>query len=98
MLVQSFGFLRQRQVVMMLLLAVAVLITGMAVAMVKYESRKLFTEMEKLRVQRDELAVDWSRLQLELATWAEQGRIKETADSRLQMSVPEIANMMVINP
>ncbi len=31
------------------------LLSGMAVAFVKYESRKLFTEMERLRVQRDEL-------------------------------------------
>ena len=98
MLRQSFGFLTHRRVVMMLLLAAAVLMSGMAVALVKYESRKLFTEMERLRVQRDELAVDWSRLQIELATWAEQGRIKESASRQLQMQVPQVADMMVIRP
>jgi cell division protein FtsL len=70
----------------------------MAVTFVKYESRKLFTEMERLRLQRDELAVDWGRLQLELATWGEQGRIKETAIQRLQMQVPQVADIVVVRP
>ena len=96
MYMQSFQFLLQGRVVMLILLAVAVLLSGMAVSLVKYESRKLFTEMERLRVQRDELAVDWSRLQIELATWAEQGRVKESATTRLDMQVPQVADMMVI--
>lgn len=83
---------------MAMMLAMAVVLSGTAVAFVKYESRKLFTEMESLRVERDELAVDWGRLQIELATWAEQGRIKKSAAERLEMQVPEVADMMVIRP
>lgn len=98
MFLQSFQFLLQGRIVMLVLLALAVLLSGMAVSLVKYESRKLFTEMERLRVQRDELAVDWSRLQIELATWAEQGRVKESAVTRLDMQVPQVADMMVIKP
>lgn len=93
-----FQLISQKQNITMIGLAVAVLVSGMFVTYVKYESRKLFTEMEKLRVQRDEYAVDWSRLQLELATWAEQGRIKEKAAEQLSMHVPHVADMMVIKP
>jgi len=93
-----FQLISQKQNVTVIGLAVAVLVSGMFVTYVKYESRKLFTEMEKLRVQRDEYAVDWSRLQLELATWAEQGQIKQKATERLSMHVPHVADMMVIKP
>ncbi len=94
----AFQSLFQAPVMVMVVLAIAVLFSGMAVALVKYESRKLFTEMEKLRMQRDELAVDWSRLQIELATWAEQGRVKTEAVERLQMRAPQLVDMKVIKP
>ena len=94
----AFQSLFQAPVMVMVVLAIAVLFSGMAVALVKYESRKLFTEMEKLRMQRDELAVDWSRLQIELATWAEQGRVKAEAVERLQMRAPQLVDMKVIKP
>lgn len=98
MLRDSFQFLFQGQMVMAMLLVAAVLLSGMAVTFVKYESRKLFTEMERLRVQRDGLAVDWGRLQIELATWAEQGRVKERAVNQLNMQVPQVTDMLVIKP
>ena len=98
MLRDSFQFMFQWQMVMAMLLVAAVLLSGMAVTFVKYESRKLFTEMERLRVQRDGLAVDWGRLQIELATWAEQGRVKERAVNQLNMQVPQVTDMLVIKP
>lgn len=86
----------QAQVLLLLLLSVAVLLSGMGVAFAKYESRKLFSEIERLRVQRDELVVEWGRLQIELATWGEHGRVEEKALKKLKMLVPDALTMKVI--
>lgn len=98
MLKDTFQLLFQSRMILVMSLVAAVLVSGMAVIFVKYESRKLFTEIERLRVQRDELAVDWGRLQIELATWAEQGRIKDSAVVQLKMQVPQVTDMLVIKP
>ena len=74
---EIFQFAMPGQVIVLAVLILAVLVSGFAVTYMKYESRKLFTEMEQLRVERDELVVDWSRLQIELATWAENSRVQD---------------------
>jgi len=88
----------QGQTVFVMLLVIAVMISGMSVAYVKFESRKLFGELEKIRIQRDELVVNWGRLQIELATWAEHGRIEVKASDELDMLMPKAAETMVIKP
>ena len=93
---ELFQFALPGQVIVLAVLVVAVLISGFAVTYMKYESRKLFTEMEKLRVERDELVVDWSRLQIELATWAEHGRVEDLANNKLNMLMPGVENIVVI--
>lgn len=93
---EIFQFAMPGQVIVLAVLVVAVLISGFAVTYMKYESRKLFTEMEKLRVERDELVVDWSRLQIELATWAEHGRVEDLAANKLNMLMPRVGDIVVI--
>jgi cell division protein FtsL len=93
---QIFQYAMPAQVVVMLLLVFLIMVSGMSVAFVKYESRRLFTEMEKLRTYRDELVVEWGRLQIELATWAEHGRVEELAINKLQMHVPSETDIRVI--
>jgi len=88
----------QGQNLALLLLVVAVLISGMGVVYAKYESRKLFSEIEKLRVQRDDLVVNWGRLQIELATWSEHSAIQEKAADKLDMYVPDMSSMVVVKP
>jgi cell division protein FtsL len=84
------------QNLLMLVLVTSVLLSGMAVVYAKYESRKLFSEMEKLRLQRDDMVVDWGRLQIELATWSENSRIQEKAIEKLGMQMPAMSNVVVI--
>jgi len=80
----------------MLVLAALILLSGVAVAYVKYESRMLFTEMEKLRTYRDGLANDWMLLQLELATLARHDRIEQGATGTLKMHMPDQNEIQVI--
>jgi cell division protein FtsL len=54
--------------------------------------------MTRLERARDELNIDFGRLQLEQATWAESNRIDQVARSRLGMKFPEAADIVVVRP
>ena len=44
-----------------------------------HESRSLFLELEQLSEQRDEAMAEWSRLQIEQATFADASRVEQIA-------------------
>ena len=77
-------------------LAAAVILSGMAVVYAKFVSRSLFVELQQLRVTRDQVDMEWGRLQLELATQGALGRVMEIANERLQMQVPEAEQIVVV--
>jgi len=56
------------------LLFAAVLGSALGVVYSKYQNRKLFIELQALQTRRDEMSVEWGRLQLEQSTWAAHGR------------------------
>ena len=93
---QLLEFAPTAQVVMLSILVLLVTTSGMGVAYVKYESRRLFTEKERLRTHRDEMVVEWGRLQIELATWSGHGRVTELASEKLKMRMPGIADIVII--
>ena len=80
------------------LLAVFIVISGVAVAYAKYQSRRLFAEREALRVHRDEMEVEWRQLQVELATFAAHGRIESLARDKLKMHVPTWGEVRILEP
>ncbi|MCB1867364.1 MAG: cell division protein FtsL [Gammaproteobacteria bacterium] len=79
-------------------LGFAVLLTSIGVVHAKYSSRKYFVELQKLRLQQDELDVEWGRLQLEQSTWATEHRVERIARGRLKMRIPSAEEVMVIRP
>lgn len=80
----------------LLVVTVAVIVSGVAVVHAKYESRTLFVELESARAARDQADMEWGRLQLELATRGALGRVMRIADERLQMRVPEPEQIVVV--
>ncbi|MDT8403529.1 cell division protein FtsL [Sulfuriflexus sp.] len=80
----------------MTLLGVAVMVSALAVVYSRHESRKLFVELQALQEERDEMNVDWGRLQLEQSTWTTHGRVADTARERLDMVVPETAKIRIL--
>ena len=84
-----------------LLLAVLIaanMLTAIAVVFARHEHRQLFIQLSKLEKARDELNIEFGRLQLEQATWAESNRIDQVARDRLGMKFPEGAETVVIRP
>jgi cell division protein FtsL len=74
----------------------AVLVSAVGVVQAKYESRRLFVELQQLREARDQADIEWGRLQLELGTWGTHARVEKMARGRLGMRQPEPGEVIVI--
>lgn len=79
-------------------LVIANIVTAIGVVNARHEHRQMFVQLTKLERARDELNVDFGRLQLEQATWAEANRIDQVARTKLGMKFPETADIVVIRP
>jgi len=79
-----------------LVLGAAVLSSALGVVWARHESRVLFVELQRLNGTRDELNIEWGRLQLEQATWAEASRIERLARDELNMRTPAQDEVVVI--
>ncbi|HEY8586174.1 MAG TPA: cell division protein FtsL [Rhodanobacter sp.] len=72
----------------LLIVLVAVLGSAIGVVWTRHESRVLFVSLTALQNQRDELNIEYGRLELEQATYAEPRRIDEEARRKLGMVDP----------
>ncbi|MFK7955803.1 MAG: cell division protein FtsL [Lysobacterales bacterium] len=78
-------------------LAVLVL-SALAVVATRHDSRSHFSQLQELQQQSDELSVEWGRLQLEQATWAEGHRIEQQARGQLGLVSKNPEDVVVIMP
>ena len=80
------------------LVVLLLLTVGSAIAVVyeRYRHRQLFVELTGLERARDELNIEFGRLQLEQATWAESNRIDQVARTRLGMTFPRTEDTVVL--
>jgi len=81
---------------LVMILALAVFSSSLGVVYAKHESRKLFVELDLLKKSRDEMNVQWGRLQLEQSTLATHSRIEERAKKRLGMVTPEYKQIFIV--
>ena len=72
----------------MLMLLGAVLASALGVVWTRHESRVLFVILTTLQNQRDELNIEYGKLELEQATYAEPRRIDDQARQKLGMVNP----------
>ncbi len=71
-------------------------VTALSIVHARHEHRQLFVQLSQLEKVRDELDIDFGRLQLEQATWAESNRIDQVARDRLGMIFPDGTQTVVI--
>jgi cell division protein FtsL len=64
----------------------------------KHRSRELFVELESLHRQRENLEIEWGKLQLEQSAWSAHAFVERVATQRLKMSTPEPARIQVVLP
>lgn len=79
-------------------LIVFVVATAIGVVYARHRHRQLFVELSRLEHARDELNIEFGRLQLEQATLAESNRIDLEARERVGMKSPEAGDIVVVRP
>lgn len=89
---------RMRQIVALMLLSGAIVMSAMAAIYAKHEARKSFTELQRLQIERDEMEIEWGQLQIEQSTWSTYGRVEQLARKDMQMREPETEQMTLIGP
>ena len=77
-------------------LVLANVVTALLVVRDRHEHRQAFIALSKLERTRDELNIEFGRLQLEQATWAESNRVDQVARSRLGMVFPRTEDIVVL--
>lgn len=75
-----------------------VVASGIGVVYARHLHRQAYIDLSSLERQRDELNIEFGRLQLEQATWSETNRIEQVATERLGMRFPEAGEMRVLQP
>jgi cell division protein FtsL len=86
----------RRQLWSVLLLGLAVTLSGIGVVYAKYLSRKSFVELDSLRAKRDAIDIDWARLQLEEAALSTHARVERKARQVLLMHAPRSGELVVV--
>lgn len=86
------------RVFLLALLVAAVMASGIGVVYARHLHRQAYIDLSSLERQRDELNIEFGRLQLEQATWSETNRIEQVATERLGMRFPEAGDMRVLEP
>ncbi len=79
-----------------IVLLVFAIATAISVVSARQQSRQLFVALSALELERDELNIEYGRLQLEQATWTETNRLEQLARNQLGMVFPGPAETVVI--
>ena len=79
-------------------LSVAIMVTALMVIYAQHQSRKSFMELQELQKVRDEIDVQWGRLQLEQGAWTTHGRVEQIARNKLGMEIPNTDEVVIVKP
>jgi cell division protein FtsL len=89
---------RRWMIVAMPVLWLAVLASAIAVVRARHEARTLFVQLEQLSAERDELNIEWGRLQLEQSTLSNHGYVERAASNQRRMVMPRPEEIRVVAP
>ncbi len=78
----------QSSLMLPLILALAVMVSSLAVVHTKHQNRSLVNEMEQLRREQEHLNMEWAQLQIEEATLSHHARVEKAARDQLGMTEP----------
>jgi cell division protein FtsL len=83
---------------LLLVLVLGTIASAVAVTWARHLHRQAYIELSTLERARDELNIEFGRLQIEQATWSEANRIEQVAGTRIGMKFPEDADIVVLRP
>jgi cell division protein FtsL len=85
-----------RNVFVVLVMLIVVEVSAAAVIYATYKNRALFSELERMRNDAEEMQVAWHQLLLEQSTLASFSRVSEVAQNHLNMSIPDPHAVVVL--
>ncbi|KQO00076.1 MULTISPECIES: cell division protein FtsL [Pseudomonadota] len=83
---------------LLVVLLACTIASAIGVVFMRHRHRQLFVELSRLEHSRDELNIEFGRLQLEQATLAQATRVDQEARGRLGMKFPEAGDIVVVRP
>lgn len=89
---------RRLLLIVLPLLWTGVLASAIGVVYVRHEARTLFAELERLSGERDRLNIEWAKLRLEQGSVAQPVRVERVVGDRLDMALPEPADVRIVTP
>lgn len=81
---------------LLFVLLALVLISGLLVVRTTHQNRFAFNELQELKDEAVALNVAWGQLLIEQSTFGLEGRIEEKAAAQLDMRVPDIADIVMV--
>ncbi len=81
-----------------IILLLILVMSAIGVIYSKHHNRMLYVELRGLQTTRDDLNVDWDRLQIEQSTWATHARVEGAARKRLAMRNVDYNEVIVVKP
>ena len=84
--------------VLLLVLFLAVLLSAIGVSYSAHWNRQLLNSLYAELSVRDKAQAEWGRLILEQSTWTAHNRIESMATERLQMRIPDAAEVQMVAP
>jgi cell division protein FtsL len=82
----------------LLIVVLGTIASAIGVTWARHLHRQAYIELTTLERGRDELNIEFGRLQIEQATWSEANRIEQVAGTRIGMKFPEDADIVVLQP
>ncbi len=79
-------------------LTILVMASAIGCVYAKHESRKLFTELQAMIAERDQLEVEWGRLQIEQSMWSRHARVEKMARQEMHMRTPRPDEIQLMQP
>ena len=80
----------------LLLVLIMLLGSGISVVYLTHQGRFLFTELQQLKSQANELQVEWGQLLIEQSTFGLEGIIEQKATEQLSMRIPDLEQIVMV--
>lgn len=78
-------------------LVLAAVGSALSVVYVKHETRKHFVQLQDLERARDEMQIEWGRLRLEEGALSSVDRVRGTAQRKLGLVKPTLAQTVLVS-
>ncbi len=82
----------------LLVLVVITVISALGVVHMKYRTRLMFSEVQRLQTENEAYDEEMARLQFEQNKWSERERVERESQLRLHMILPEPTAIISIRP